>query len=124
MVSFDPLIPILAMFLVASVIAGGGLFLAVYLGPRKNLAVKLEPYECGMPLTGTARDRISIKYYLVAILFLLFDLEAAFLIPVALSWGELKQVGPSILYIMGFFMLFFVLGLWYELKVKAIDWEK
>ncbi len=119
----DPLIPILTMFIIASVIAGGGLFLAVFLGPRKNLAAKLEPYECGMPITGTARDRISIKYYLVAILFLLFDLEAAFLIPAALAWDTLVEVGPAILFVMGFFMFFFVLGLWYELKVKAIEWE-
>ncbi|NCN41917.1 NADH-quinone oxidoreductase subunit A [bacterium] len=123
MMNSDPLIPILTMFIIASVIAGGGLFLAVFLGPRKNLAAKLEPYECGMPITGTARDRISIKYYLVAILFLLFDLEAAFLIPAALAWDTLVEVGPAILFVMGFFMFFFVLGLWYELKVKAIEWE-
>lgn len=119
----DPILPILAMFVIASVIAGGGLFVAYFLGPRKFVAAKLEPYECGMPLTGTARDRISVKYYLVAILFLLFDLEAAFLIPVALAWDSLIHVGPAILYVMGFFLLFFVLGLWYELKVKAIEWE-
>jgi NADH-quinone oxidoreductase subunit A len=61
---------------------------------------------------------------LVAILFLLFDLEAAFLLPVALSWNELVQVGPIILGLIGFFMAFFVLGLWYEFKVKALEWER
>jgi len=54
---------------------------------------------------------------------LLFDLEAAFLIPAALAWDTLVEVGPAILFVMGFFMFFFVLGLWYELKVKAIEWE-
>lgn len=119
----DPLLVILMMLLIGSVVAGGGLFLAYALGPRKHLDVKAAPYECGMPLTGGARDRISVKYYLVAILFLLFDLEAAFLIPVAVAWETLIDVGPAILAVMGFFMLFFVLGIWYELKVKAIEWE-
>ena len=124
MVTYDPLIVILAMFVVASVVAGGGLFIAVNLGPKKNLDAKLMPYECGMPPVGSARDRISIKYYLVAILFLLFDLEAAFLIPVAIAWDTLVDVGPAILGVMGFFLFFFVLGIWYEIKTKAIEWER
>jgi NADH:ubiquinone oxidoreductase subunit 3 (subunit A) len=55
---------------------------------------------------------------------LLFDLEAAFLIPVAIAWKQLVVVGPIVLGLLGFFMFFFVLGLWYELKVKAIEWER
>lgn len=121
---YDPIEPILAMLALSFVVAGGGLFAAYYLGPRKWLKVKVDPYECGMPPTGNARDRISIKYYLVAILFLLFDLEAAFLIPVAVAWKSLIPVGPAILAMMGFFMFFFVLGIWYEFKAKAIEWER
>lgn len=120
----DPIVPIVAMLLLSSVVAGGGLFAAFFLGPRRWTAVKIEPYECGIPPVGNARDRISIKYYLVAILFLLFDLEAAFLIPVAVGWKQLVTVGPIILAVMGFFIFFFVLGIWYEFRVKAIEWER
>jgi NADH-quinone oxidoreductase subunit A len=120
----DPIVPIFAMLLLSSIVAGGGLFAAYYLGPRRWVGAKVEPYECGMPPTGSARGRISVKYYLVAILFLLFDLEAAFLIPVAVAWEELVTVGPILLAVMGFFMFFFVLGIWYEFRVKAIEWER
>ena len=116
--------PIIAMFGFALIVAGGALFLGRFLGPRKLYGTKILPYECGMPPIGAARDRISVKYYIVAILFLLFDLEAAFLLPVALAWNKLKGVGPIVLVFMGFFMFFFVLGLWYEFKAKALEWER
>lgn len=118
------LLPILFMFIFSSLVAGGALFVSRYLGPHNLTGVKIEPYECGIKARGQARDRISVKYYLVAILFLLFDLEAAFLFPVALGWKELSQVGPIILGFIGFFIFFFLLGLWYEFKVKALEWER
>jgi NADH-quinone oxidoreductase subunit A len=124
MSSMDPLVIVLIALAFGSVVAGGGLFVSFFLGPRKMVLSKVLPYECGMPPSGGARDRISVKYYLVAILFLLFDLEAAFLIPVAVAWKELVKQGPAILYFMSFFLIFFVAGIWYELKVKAIEWER
>lgn len=120
----EALIPIIAIFGIACVVGAGALFVGRFLGPRNLVGVKVETYECGIRVTGNARDRISVKYYLVAILFLLFDLEAAFLLPVALAWDELSRVGPIILALMGFFMFFFLIGLWYEFKVKALDWER
>ena len=81
-------------------------------------------YECGISPTGEARDHMSVKYYLVAILFLLFDLEAAFLLPVALAWPQLKVVGVAGLIATLFFLGFLVLSIWYEFRVGAIDWEK
>lgn len=120
----ETLVPILAMLGFACLVAGGALFVARYLGPSKLEGVKIQPYECGIPPTGLARDRVSVKYYLVAILFLLFDLEAAFLLPVAVAWHELVKIGPIILGLMGFFLFFFLLGLWYEFKVKALEWER
>jgi NADH-quinone oxidoreductase subunit A len=124
MSAVDPLIVVLVALGIACVVAGGALAIAFFVGPRKMVLSKVLPYECGMPPSGGARDRVSVKYYLVAILFLLFDLEAAFLIPVAVSWKELIKFGPSILGFMAFFMMFFVAGIWYELKVKAIEWEQ
>jgi NADH-quinone oxidoreductase subunit A len=119
-----PIIPILTMLGFACVVAGGALFLGRFLGPRSLVGVKVEPYECGIPVTGSARDRVSVKYYLVAILFLLFDLEAAFLLPVALAWDKLSAQGAMVLVLMAFFFFFFLLGLWYEFKVKALEWER
>jgi NADH-quinone oxidoreductase subunit A len=124
MTSAEILLPILAMLGFAGIVAGGAALLGRYLGPRRLEGVKIQPYECGVKPTGQARDRISVKYYLVAILFLLFDLESAFLLPVALGWEDLRKIGPIILGLMGFFMFFFILGLWYEFKVKALEWER
>jgi NADH-quinone oxidoreductase subunit A len=118
------LFPIIGMFGFACLVAGGALFLGRFLGPRKLLPVKIMPYECGMDPVGSARDRVSVKYYLVAILFLLFDLEVAFLLPVALAWSELTKVGITILFLMAFFLFFFILGIWYEIKMKALEWER
>ncbi len=120
----EAMLPMIAMLGFACIVAGGAAFVGRFLGPLKLTGVKVLPYECGIKPTGNARDRVSVKYYLVAILFLLFDLEAAFLLPVALSWNELVQVGPIILGLVGFFLFFFVLGLWYEFKVKALEWER
>jgi NADH-quinone oxidoreductase subunit A len=120
----EVLMPLLAMLALSLVVVAGAFFVGRFLGPRKLVGVKIQPYECGIKPTGEARDRVSVKYYLVAILFLLFDLEAAFLLPVALGWSELKTIGPIILGLMGFFLFFFMLGLWYEFRVKALEWER
>src|SRR4051812_28418335 len=112
--SVELLIPVLAMLALAMLVAGGALFVGRFLGPSHLVGVKVATYECGIAPTGTSRDRVSVKYYLVAILFLLFDLEAAFLLPVALAWDELSALGVVVLCSMAFFMFFFILGLWYE----------
>ena len=65
--------------------AAGNLFLSQFLGPSKPSAEKSAPYECGMPAVGDARERMSVKFYLVAMVFLLFDIEVAFLYPWALA---------------------------------------
>lgn len=124
-VDFDTnLLGILATFLFACVVVGGAFFAGRFLGPRKLYGPKILSYECGIDPTGEARNQLSVKYYLVAILFLLFDLEAAFLLPIALAWPELKIVGIAGLAVTLFFLGFLVLSVWYEFKVGAIEWEK
>jgi NADH-quinone oxidoreductase subunit A len=118
------IVPALAMLGFACLVAAGASFVGRFLGPRKLLPQKIMPYECGVDPVGNARDRISVKYYLVAILFLLFDLEVAFLLPVAISWKPLSSVGFTTLALMGVFLFFFFLGLWYEFKVRALEWER
>jgi NADH-quinone oxidoreductase subunit A len=67
--------------------------LSVLLGPKNPTPEKLAPYECGMPAVGDARERQSVKFYLVAMIFLLFDIEVAFLFPWAIAFRELGVVG-------------------------------
>jgi NADH-quinone oxidoreductase subunit A len=91
------------------------------LGPRKPTPEKLAPYECGMPAVGDARERQSVKFYLVAMIFLLFDIEVAFLYPYAMAVRDLRWVGY--LQILVFFLLL-VAGYIYVWRKGALDWGK
>ena len=105
-------------------VAGFGLVSLIgsyVLGVKKPDPRKLEPYECGVTPIGTARERFSVKFYLVAMLFLLFDIEAVFLFPWAVVYRDLK--------IFGFFeMLLFIIailaGYIYAWKKGALEWER
>lgn len=81
--------PIGVMFLVAMGFAVSQLLVTQLIGPRKRTATKLMPYECGKDPIGSARDRYSIKFYTVAVIFLLFDIEVLFMIPFAVAFKEL-----------------------------------
>src|SRR5438128_12668278 len=86
----------LSIFLMMALGAGFALAAAILsslLGPRKPSPEKSAPYECGMPAVGDARERQSVKFYLVAMVFLLFDIEVAFLYPWALALRDLRWVG-------------------------------
>jgi NADH-quinone oxidoreductase subunit A len=87
--------------------------------------MKLESYECGLPSDTSGSTRIPIKFYLTAILFILFDIEIIFMYPWALTYGDFLNGGLG-LYIfgsMGFFLLVFIFGLFWEVKSKALEWE-
>ena len=81
--------PIALMFLVAMGFAVSQLLVTQLVGPRKRTATKLMPYECGKDPIGSARDRFSIKFYTVAVIFLLFDIEVLFMIPFAVAFKYL-----------------------------------
>jgi NADH-quinone oxidoreductase subunit A len=81
--------PIGIMFLVAMGFAVSQLLVTQLIGPRKRTATKLMPYECGKDPIGSARDRFSIKFYTVAVIFLLFDIEVLFMVPFAVAFKEL-----------------------------------
>ena len=83
--------PIALMFLVAIGFAGSQLLVTQLIGPRKRTAIKLMPYECGKDPVGSARDRYSIKFYTVAVIFLLFDIEVLFIIPFAVAFKSLLR---------------------------------
>src|SRR5882762_6161106 len=81
--------PIGIMFLVAAGFGVSQLLVTQFIGPRKRTATKLMPYECGKDPVGSARDKYSIKFYVVAVIFLLFDIEVLFIIPFAVAFKSL-----------------------------------
>jgi NADH-quinone oxidoreductase subunit A len=88
--------------------------------PNRPDAQKLSPYECGFEAFEDARMKFDVRYYLVAILFILFDLEIAFLFPWAVA---LKEIGPVGFWAMMIFLAILVVGFVYEWKKGALDWE-
>jgi NADH-quinone oxidoreductase subunit A len=101
--------------------AGGNLILSQFVGPRKPSLEKSAPYECGMPAVGDARERQSVKYYLVAMVFLLFDIEVAFLYPWSLAIRDLRWVG--FVQIVVFFALLLA-GFVYIWRKGVLDWSQ
>ncbi|MGE3177447.1 MAG: NADH-quinone oxidoreductase subunit A [Vicinamibacterales bacterium] len=95
------------------------LSLSSLLGPRKPTPEKLAPYECGMPPVGDARERQSVKFYLVAMIFLLFDIEVAFLYPWAMALRDLGWTGY--VQVLLFFLLLLA-GYVYVWRKGALDW--
>lgn len=83
--------PIGIMFIVAFGFAASQILVTQLVGPRKRTATKLMPYECGKDPVGSARDRFSIKFYTVAVIFLLFDIEVLFMIPFAVAFKYLLE---------------------------------
>lgn len=105
-------------------LATGLAFLVVVLGhifgPRRPNPIKAQPYESGMKPYGPGRRRMSVHFYLIAVLFILFDIEIVFLLPWAVVLRELKITG---LIEMGIFMLVLFVGLIYAWKIGALEWE-
>jgi NADH-quinone oxidoreductase subunit A len=93
--------------------------LSRFLGPRNPTPEKMAPYECGMPPVGDARERQSVKFYLIAMIFLLFDIEVAFLYPWAMALRDLSW--PGLVQIVVFFLILLV-GYVYIWRKGALDW--
>jgi NADH-quinone oxidoreductase subunit A len=118
-------LPVLMLGVLAVVFSFGMLVMSVVLGKRgKRPAIKDTPYECGMIPVGEGSTRLSVKFYLVAMLFILFDIEVVFLYPWAVVYREmLKQSGAAILGTMVSFLLVLFVGYLYALKKGAFDWK-
>jgi NADH-quinone oxidoreductase subunit A len=112
--------PVLLFLAVATVIGVALLVLGNLLGPKKPATEKYAPYECGFEAFEDARMRFDVRYYLIAILFIIFDLEIAFVIPWAVVFGDLGVFG---LVEMGIFITLLVLGFMYVWKKGALEWE-
>ena len=110
---------ILLMIALGAGFAVVSVILSSVLGPRKPSPEKSAPYECGMPAVGDARERQSVKFYLVAMIFLLFDIEVAFLYPWAMA---LRQLGWSGFVQVVLFMTLLLAGYVYVWRKGALDW--
>jgi len=117
-------IPIFIVLFFATVIAIAITFSSIILGPQRPNKEKLSTYESGMKPVGTTRERISIKYYLVAMLFIIFDLEVLFIYPWAVQFKELfAEFGMSVFISMFIFLVVFELGYLYAFKKGGFDWD-
>jgi NADH-quinone oxidoreductase subunit A len=113
-------LPILILVVIAMLFGLGSLVVSSIVGQKKPSKVKLDPYECGCEPVGTARERFSIKFYLIAMLFILFDIEAVFLYPWAVVYKKLALFG---LIEMGVFIFILFVGYIYVWKKGALEWE-
>jgi NADH-quinone oxidoreductase subunit A len=122
--------PIGIMFLVAAGFAVSQILVTQLIGPRKRTATKLMPYECGKDPIGTARDRFSIKFYTVAVIFLLFDIEVLFMVPFAVAFKYLMDQEKISAFAFGtiafieimVFISTLVVGYIYVWKKGTFDW--
>jgi NADH-quinone oxidoreductase subunit A len=118
-------LPVLMLGVLAVVFSFGMLVMSVVLGKRgKRTPVKDTPYECGMVPVGPGTTRLSVRFYLVAMLFILFDIEVVFLYPWAVIYRDmLKESGGMILGAMLSFLGVLLVGYLYAVKKRAFDWR-
>lgn len=114
-------LPIVLMFLVAMGFVVTTMVATHLLGPKRKTKIKLDSFECGIESHGNARLPFSIKYFLVAILFVLFDVEVIFMYPWAVNFKELGMLG--VIEVFSFVALLLV-GFYYMLSKKALKWEE
>jgi NADH-quinone oxidoreductase subunit A len=113
-------LPIVIQFLAAAGFVGVSVFASHYLGPRRNSKIKDAAWECGIESVGDARAPISVKYFLIAILFVLFDVEIIFMYPWAVNFKKLGMLG---FIEMVTFMLLLLVGFYYIVKKDVLKWE-
>ena len=113
-------LPILIFITIGILVGLGPLVLGFLLGPRRPDREKDSPYECGFEAFESARMKFDVRYYLVAILFIIFDLEIAFLFPWAVALDELGIVAFVAMFV---FLAVLVVGFVYEWRKGALEWE-
>ncbi len=114
------LVPVLVMALLVGGIAGMFIAASIFLGPKKRSGVKDEPFECGIPSEGMSRSPVPVRFYLMALLFILFDVELAFLFPWAVVYRKLGLFGFVEMLV---FFLVVGVGFVYAWKTGALEWD-
>jgi NADH-quinone oxidoreductase subunit A len=113
--------PVIVQAIIAIAVAAGLTSISYLVGKRSRDKVKDSPYECGIEATGSARERVSVKFYLVGIVFILFDIEAVFLYPWAVVYRELKMFAFAEMLL---FVVLVLSGFVYIWKKGALDWSE
>jgi NADH-quinone oxidoreductase subunit A len=123
---FARYLPLLIHIAIAGILAVAMVLLSYFIGQHKFNPVKMSQYECGMQPVGDSRQRFTVKFYLVAMLFILFDVEAIFLYPWAIVGRALKANGLGLFWFveMLVYILILLAGLWYVWKKGVLDWNK
>jgi NADH-quinone oxidoreductase subunit A len=119
-------LPVLILLGVAVAFAGGNLIISKLIGKRTTSnATKDTPYECGMPAEGKGSSRMSVKFYLVAMLFILFDIEVVFLFPWAVVYKDMLSQNADLIFgSMISFLGILLVGYIYAVKKNAFDWKR
>ena len=119
----QPYLPVL--LLVAFVVANAVLMLAVshIFSSYRRTPTKIAPYESGMPVLGDARERFSVKFYLIAMLFIIFDIETVFMIPWAVAFRQLTEISGLLIIEMLVFIVILAVGYVYIWKRGALQWD-
>jgi NADH-quinone oxidoreductase subunit A len=119
-------LPLFLQIAVAMALGSGMIFTSRHIGKRRSTPVKLAAYECGIEAEGDARGRFTVRFYMVAMLFILFDVEAVFMLPWAVIYRDLPKISGSRLF--GFWEIvvylgFVAVGLFYVAKKGILDWS-
>ena len=117
---FESYIPLLILLGISAAQAVGMVVLSEVVSPTKKTAVKSSPYESGIDPLGSTRERFSVKFYVVAILFIVFDVETVFLVPWAVV---MREVGLAGFVAAAIFIFILTVGLIYEWKKGALEWD-
>ena len=120
-------LPLLMQIVVAAALGAGMVLASWFIGRHRNTKVKLSAYECGIEPVGDARGRFSVRFYMVAVLFILFDVEAVFMMPWAIIYRKLPQITGSRLF--GFWEMlvylgFVGVGLYYIVRKGILNWSQ
>jgi NADH-quinone oxidoreductase subunit A len=119
-------LPIVLIFVVAAGFAVTNIFISQFIGQRKKTRTKMMPYECGKDPVGSAHERFSVKFYLIAMIFILFDIEVIFLVPWAVVFKTMAGPAYGLRNLVYFEMIVFIAllaaGLVYVIKKGAFDW--
>ncbi len=114
-------LPILILLTVVALLGVVILSISAWVGVHRRTKAKMEPYECGVVAVGNARERFSVSFYLVGMLFILFDVEAVFLYPWAIVYKSLKWAGFVEMFV---YMVILLAGYVYVWKKGALDWTR
>ena len=122
----EVIVPVLVLTLVVATFGSLLVFVSSILGPKKHYTrTKYMPYECGLTGTENEKTNVSVRFYLTAILFIVFDIEILFMYPWALTYKEFVSAGHGayIFWTMFVFIGFFLFGLLWEIRSKALEWD-